>query len=77
MANSVRFTTASTSTRASLGARDLVVRRHGGHRLEYAVATDEPMEERRRDMQKDQGKEHESKVEVRVPEQRMQAVALG
>ena len=76
MARSVRFTTASTSPGPSLGARDLVVSRHGGHRFEYAVASDERMEERRRDMQKDQGKEHESKVEVRVPEQRMQAVAL-
>jgi DNA-binding NarL/FixJ family response regulator len=62
--------------RPSLGTRDLVVSRHGGHRLEYAVASDERMEERRRNMQKDQGKEQESKVEVRVPEQRMQAVAL-
>jgi hypothetical protein len=60
----------------SLGGRDLVVSRHGRHRLEYAVTSDERMEERRRDMQQDQGKEHESKVEVRVPEQRMQAVAL-
>jgi hypothetical protein len=54
----------------SLGGRDLVVSRHGRHRVEYAVTSDERMEERRRDMQQDQGKEHESKVEVRVPEQR-------
>jgi hypothetical protein len=60
----------------SLGGRDLVVKRHRRHRVEYAVASDERVEERRRDMQQDQGKEHESKVEVRVPEQRMQAVAL-
>jgi hypothetical protein len=60
----------------SLGGRDLVVSRHGCYRVEYAVASHECMEERRRDMQQDQSKEHESKVEVRVPKQRMQAVAL-
>src|SRR5262249_61030730 len=65
-----------TPERLSLRERDLVVNRHGSHRLEYAVAPNERMDERRRDMQKYQGKEHESKVEVRVPEQRMQAVAL-
>jgi hypothetical protein len=33
----------------SLGGRDLVVSRHGRHRVEYAVTSDERMEERRRE----------------------------
>jgi len=62
--------------RTSIGGRGLAVNRHGRHRVEYAVASDERMEERRRDMQQDHGKEHESKVEVCAPEQCMQAVTL-
>ena len=34
------------------------------------------MEQRRRDMHQDQRKEGERQIEMRVPEQRMQAIAL-
>jgi hypothetical protein len=34
------------------------------------------MKERRRDMQQNQGEEGESRVEVGIPKQRMQAIAL-
>jgi hypothetical protein len=46
----------------SLRRRDLVAARHGRHRVEYAVASHERLEERRRDMQQDQSKKSESKV---------------
>ena len=61
---------------ASLGRRDHLPSRHGRHRLEYAASSDERMEKRRRDMEQDEGKEHKSKVEVRILGQRMQAVDL-
>jgi hypothetical protein len=60
---------------SSLSGCDLVVSRNGRHRVEYAVASDERMEKRRGNMQQDQGKEHERKIEMRIPEQRVQAVA--
>jgi hypothetical protein len=55
----------------SLGGLDLVASRHRRHRLEHAVPPDQRMKQRRRDMQQDQRKEHESKVEMRIPEQRV------
>ena len=44
--------------------------------FEYTVLSDERMEERCRDVHQDQGKEHESKVEVCIPEHRVKSVAL-
>src|SRR5271156_4990105 len=65
---------------SSLRGRHLVVRQHGRqlgrHALEYAVSSDERMEQRRRDMHQDQREEDERQIEMRVPEQRMQAIAL-
>src|SRR6476619_4763910 len=59
-----------------LGGRDVVVDRRGRHCLEHAVPPHECMKQRRRDMQQDQREERESKIEMRVPKERMQAVAL-
>src|ERR1700677_473007 len=59
----------------SLGRRNLSVTWHRRHRLEHAVSSDERMEERRREMQQDHGKEQERQIEVRVPEQRVKTVA--
>ena len=60
----------------SLGGRTLVVSRHERHCIKYTVTPDERMEKCRADMQQDQRKEHECKVKVRIPKQRMHAVAL-
>ena len=54
-----------------------VVRGRGRHALEHAVTPDERMKQRRRDMQQDQREERESEIEMRVPEQRVQASLCG
>ena len=52
------------------------MRRQGRHSFEYTVLSDERVEERRREMYQDHGKEQESQIKMRVPEQRMQVIAL-
>jgi hypothetical protein len=62
--------------RLLFGGSDPVGSRPRHHCIKYTVTSDERMKERRRDMQQNQGEEGESQVEVGVPKQRMQAVAL-
>jgi hypothetical protein len=60
----------------SLGRCGPIVGRHRRHGLKYTVTADERMKQRCCDMQQDQSKKRESKVEMRAPKHRMQAVAL-
>src|SRR5438132_13897305 len=59
-----------------LGGCDLALGHRRRHCFEHSVASHECMKQRPRDMQQDQREECESKIEMRAPEQRMQAVAL-
>jgi len=51
----------------SLGGRDFVEGQNGGHCLEHAIASNERVKQRCRDVQQDQRKEREGKIEMRVP----------
>lgn len=46
------------------------------HRIEDPIASDERVKERGGDVHQDQGKEHEGEIDVRIPEERVQPVAL-
>jgi|HubBroStandDraft_3_1064219.scaffolds.fasta_scaffold215947_1 hypothetical protein len=60
----------------SLGGCGLIAGQHGGHRFKHAIASNQCVEQGGRDMQQDRCKECKGEIEVRVPQQRMQAVAL-
>ena len=65
-----------TGCRLPIRRQQLLMRGGRRHRRKHVVPPDERMEERRGKMQEDQGKKREGQIEMRIPEQAVQAVAL-
>jgi hypothetical protein len=59
-----------------LGGRDLIAGHHGGHLFKHPIASNQCVEQGSGDMQQDQSEEWKGEIEVPVPQQLVQVVAL-